>query len=100
MTGWEVSLVPISGLERKFTGFTGQRVSVELCFLKASFPEEFGCEKKVLLAEWLSLKVSFPVNSGGRKEVSGDGGSLGVYTVMLKVGRETRVMCCNSYKIT
>ena len=47
MTGWEVSLAPISGLERKFTGFTGQRVSVELRFLKASFPEEFGCEKKV-----------------------------------------------------
>lgn len=37
------------GLERKFTGFTGQRVSVELRFLKASFPEEFGCEKKVPL---------------------------------------------------
>lgn len=88
MTGWEVSLVPISGLERKFTGFTGQRVSVELCFLKASFPEEFGCEKKVLLAEWLSLKVSFPVNSGGRKEVSGDGGALGVYKVRLKLSEK------------
>lgn len=96
----KVSFLPISGLKSKFKGFTGQRVSVELRFLKASSLEEFSCEKKVLLTGWLSLKVSFPVNSGGRKEVSGDGGSLGVYTVMLKVGRETRVMCCNSYKIT
>lgn len=87
MTGWEVSLVPISGLERKFTGFTGQRVSVELCFLKASFPEEFDCGKKVPLGGWVSLKVSFPVNSGRRKEVSCDGGALGVYKVRLKVDR-------------
>lgn len=87
MTGWEVSLVPISGLERKFTGFTGQRVSVELRFLKASSLEEFSCEKKVLLTGWLSLKVSFPVNSGRRKEVFCDGGALGVYKVRLKVDR-------------
>lgn len=49
VTGWKVSLVPISGLKSKFKGFTGQRVSVELRFLKASFTEEFSCEKKVLL---------------------------------------------------
>lgn len=96
----KVSFLPISGLKSKFKGFTGQRVSVELRFLKASFPEKFDCGKKVPLGGWVSLKVSFPVNSGRRKEVSGDGGALGVYTVMLKVGRETRVMCCNSYKIT
>ena len=79
--------MPISGLKSKFKGFTGQRVSVELRFLKASFPEGFGCEKKVLLTGWLSLKVSFPVNSGRRKEVSCDGGALGVYKVRLKVDR-------------
>ena len=100
MTGWKVSLVPISGLKSKFKGFTGQRVSVELRFLKASSLEEFSCEKKVLLTGWLSLKVSFPVNSGRRKEVFCDGGALGVYKVRLKIVRETRVMRCNSYKIT
>lgn len=83
----KVSFLPISGLKRRFMGFAGWRVSVELRFLKASFPEEFGCEKKVLLTGWLSLKVSFPVNSGRRKEVSCDGGVLGVYKVRLKVDR-------------
>ena len=77
----------ISGLKRKFTGFAGWRVSIELRFLKASFLEEFDCEKKVPLGGWVSLKVSFPVNSVRRKEVSCDGGALGVYTVRLKVGR-------------
>lgn len=96
----KVSFLPISGLKSKFKGFTGQRVSVELRFLKASFPEEFGCEKKVPLGGLVSLKVSFPVNSGRRKEASGDGGALGVYKVRLKIVRETRVMRCNSYKIT
>lgn len=81
----KVSLVPILGLKRKFTGFAGWWVSVELRFLKASFPEEFGCEKKVPLGGLVSLKVSFPVNSGRRKEVSGDGGALGVYEFRLKV---------------
>lgn len=99
MTGWKVSLVPILGLKRKFTGLAGWRVSVELCFLIASFPEGFGCEKKVLLTGLLSLNVSFPVNSGRRKEVSGDGGAMCVYKVRLKVWRETRVTRCNSYKI-
>lgn len=87
MTGWKVSLVPISGLKRKFMGFAGCWVSVELRFLKASFPEEFDCGKKVPLGGWVSLKVSFPVNSGRRKEVSCDGGALGVYKVRLKVDR-------------
>lgn len=87
MTGWKASLVPISGLKRKFMGFVGWRVSVELRFLKASFPEEFDCGKKVPLGGWVSLKVSFPVNSGRRKEVSCDGGALGVYKVRLKVDR-------------
>ena len=96
----KVSFLPISGLKSKFKGFTGQRVSVELRFLKASFPEEFGCEKKVPLGRLVSLKVSFPVNSGRRKKASGDGGALGVYKVRLKIVRETRVMRCNSYKIT
>lgn len=64
MVGWKVSLVPISGLKSKFKGFTGQRVSIELRFLKVSFPEEFGCEKKVSLGGLVSLKVSFPVNFG------------------------------------
>lgn len=73
----KVSLVLILGLKRKFTGFAGWWVSVELRFLKASFPEEFGCEKKVPLGGLVSLKVSFPVNSGRRKEVSGDGGARG-----------------------
>lgn len=68
-------------------GFAGWQVSVELRFLKASFPEEFGCEKKVPLGGLVSLKVSFPVNSGRRKKVSCDGGALGVYKVRLKVGR-------------
>lgn len=45
----KVSFLPISGLKSKFKGFTGQRVSVELRFLKASSLEEFSCEKKVLL---------------------------------------------------
>lgn len=49
----KVSLVPILGLKRKFTGFAGWWVSVELRFLKASFPEEFGCEKKVPLDGWV-----------------------------------------------
>lgn len=40
--GEKVSFLPISGLKRKFMGFAGWRVSVELRFLKASFPEEFG----------------------------------------------------------
>jgi hypothetical protein len=83
----KVSFLPISGLKSKFKGFTGQRVSVELRFLKASFPEEFDCGKKVPLGGWVSLKVSFPVNSVRRKEVSCDGGALGVYKVRLKVGR-------------
>jgi hypothetical protein len=90
--GEKVSFLPISGLtgaklKRKFTGFTGWRVSVELRFLKASFPEGFGCEKKVPLDGWVSLKVSFPVNSVRRKEVFCDGGALGVYKVRLKVDR-------------
>lgn len=85
--GEKVSFLPISGLKRKFIGFAGWRVSVELRFLKASFLEEFSCEKKVLLTGWLSLKVSFPVNSGRRKEVFCDGGALGVYKVRLKVDR-------------
>jgi len=83
----KVSFLPISGLKSKFKGFTGQRVSVELRFLKASFPEEFGCEKKVPLGGWVSLKVSFPVNFGRRKEVSGDSVACGVYRGRLKVGR-------------
>ena len=83
----KVSFLPISGIKSKFKGFTGQRVSVELRFLKASFPEEFDCGKKVPLGGWVSLKVSFPVNSGRRKEVFCDGVALGVYTVRLKVGR-------------
>lgn len=85
--GEKVSFLPISGLKRKFIGFAGWRVSVELRFLKASFPEEFDCGKKVPLGGWVSLKVSFPVNSGRRKEVSCDGGALGVYKVRLKVDR-------------
>lgn len=56
--------MPILGLKRKFTGFAGWWVSVELRFLKASFPEEFGCEKKVPPGGLVSLKVSFPVNFG------------------------------------
>ena len=60
----KVSFLPISGLKRKFVGFAGWRVSIELRFLKASFPEEFGCEKKVPLGGLVSLKVSFPVNFG------------------------------------
>ena len=85
--GEKVSFLPISGLKSKFKGFAGWWVSVELRFLKASFPEEFDCGKKVPLGGWVSLKVSFPVNSGRRKEVSCDGGALGVYKVRLKVGR-------------
>lgn len=75
----KVSFLPISGLKSKFKGFTGQRVSVELRFLKASFPEESSCEKKVSLGGWVSLKVSFPVNSGRRKEVSGYGDVGGAF---------------------
>lgn len=48
----------------------------------------------------IELKGSFPVNFGRRKEVSGDGGARGVYKFRLRVWRETRVMGCNSYKIT
>ena len=49
----KVSFLPISGLKRKFMGFAGWRVSVELRFLKASFPEESSCEKKVSLGGWV-----------------------------------------------
>lgn len=83
----KVSFLPISGLKSKFKGFTGQRVSVELRFLKASSLEEFSCEKKVPLGGWVSLKVSFPVNFGRRKEVFGDSVARGVYRVRLKVDR-------------
>lgn len=80
--------------------YMGCRVSFKPVLLKASFPEEFSCEKKVSLTRWLSLKVSFPVNSGRRKEVSGVDGARGVYKFSLKVSRETGVISCNSYKIT
>lgn len=96
----KVSFLPISGLKSKFTGFTGWWVSFKPALLKASFPEEFGCEKKVSQCCVVRLKASFPVNFVVGKEVSDAGGVRGVYEFRLKVWRETRVMHCNSYKIT
>ena len=63
-----------------------------MCFpwatlLKGKFPRRIWLGKEVPLGGLVSLKVSFPVNSGRRKEVSCDGGVLGVYKVRLKVGR-------------
>lgn len=55
--------------------------------LKGKFHRRIWLGKEVLLTGWLSLKVSFPVNSGRRKEVFCDGGALGVYKVRLKVDR-------------
>lgn len=50
-------------------------------------PKSLIVKRKFRWVDGVSLKVSFLVNSGRRKEVSGDGGALGVYKVRLKVDR-------------
>lgn len=44
--------------------YTGCRASFKSVLLKASFPEEFGCKKKVSQCCAIWLKVSFSVNFG------------------------------------
>ncbi len=60
----KVSFLPISGLKSKFTTLRDGWFLPELALLKASFPEEFGCKKKVSQCCVTWLKVSFSVNFG------------------------------------